>query len=124
MGSTVDADENYILWGGYVSAGWLLTGEHPGYDRTKGTPVKVRPHSPLSFKHGGWGAVELAVRYSYLDLKDGNVNGGRMSVLMPGVNWYWCDHVRWQLNYGFAHVVEGPSPGNLSLFQMRLEVGF
>ena len=31
-------------------------------------------------------------------------------------------HVRRQFNHGFARVAEGPSPGNLSLFQMRLQL--
>ena len=120
-GSAVDGEENHVFWGGYASAGWLLTGERRDYDRVAGVPGKVRPNSPLSRKQHGWGAWELALRYSYLDLQDGSVNGGRMNVLMTGLNWYWSEHIRWMFNYGFAHVAEGPSPGNLNLFQMRLQ---
>ena len=43
---------------------------------------------------------------------------------MPGLNWYWTEHIRWQFNYGFAHAVDGPSPGDLDIFQMRLQLGF
>lgn len=124
MGSALDADQNHIFWGGYVSAGWLLTGEQRSYDRALGAPGKSRPTSPLSLKHHGWGALELALRYSYLDLNDGAVSGGRMNILMPGASWYWSEHVRWQFNYGFAHVAEGPSPGNLHTFQSRLQLNY
>jgi len=124
MGSSVSADENYIFWGGYVAAGWFLTGERAPYDRAAAVPGKVSPESPLFKRRGAWGALELALRYSYLDLSDGNVNGGRMSILMPGLNWYWSDQIRCQFNYGFAHVEEGPSPGNLNIFQMRLQMDF
>lgn len=124
MGSTVDADANYLFWGGYVSAGWLLTGERQGFDRGAGVTRQVKPATPLDFKRHGWGALELAIRYSYLNLQDGNVDGGRMNILMPGLNWYWTEHIRWQFNYGFAHVTEGPSPGNLNILQARLQLGF
>jgi len=120
MASTVDATEKYIFWGGYVSASWLVAGERP-YNRSTGVPGNVRPDSPFRLGRGGWGAWEVALRYSYLDLQDRAVNGGRMNIFMPGLNWYWTESIRWQFNYGFAHVVEGPSPGNLGLFQMRLQ---
>jgi phosphate-selective porin OprO/OprP len=121
MGTVVDGDQSNLFWGTYASAGWLLTGEHRSYDRTAGLQGRVRPNSPLSLSHHGWGALEMACRYSYLDLADGLVRGGRMNILMPGVNWYWNEHIRWLFNYGFAHVVEGPSPGNLNIFQLRLQ---
>lgn len=124
IGSTVDTGNSDIFWGTYVYAAWLLTGEQRSYVRTAGAPGKVRPNSPFSFKHHGWGALELALRYSYLDLQDSSVNGGRMNILMPGLNWYWSEDVRWQFNYGFSHVEKGPSPGNLDIFQMRLQVDF
>lgn len=66
----------------------------------------------------------MALRYSHLDLQDRAVDGGRMNMLMPGVNWYWSEHVRRQFNYGFARVEKGSSPGNLDIFQTRLQLGF
>jgi len=124
IGSTVDGDANHLFWGGYVSAGWLLTGERRPYERAAGVTGSVQPAAPLTFKRHGWGALELALRYSYLDLQDGSVDGGCMNILMPGMNWYWTEHIRWQFNYGFAHAVDGPSPGDLDIFQMRLQLGF
>ena len=40
------------------------------------------------------------------------------------LNWYWNQSVRWQFNYGYSHVVDGPSPGNLHVFQVRLQLIF
>jgi phosphate-selective porin len=66
----------------------------------------------------------VALRYSYLDLQDRAVDGGRRKILMPGLNWCWSEQIRWQFNYGFAHIEIGSSPGNLDIFQLRLEMGF
>ena len=45
-----------------------------------------------------------------------------MVVFMPGLNWYWSKHLRLQANYGWAMVQDGPHPGNLQIFQTRLQL--
>jgi phosphate-selective porin OprO/OprP len=119
-----EAGGEHTFWGAYGEVGWFLTGEQRGYNKTGGFPGRLLPEAPFSFKKRDFGALEIAARYSYLDLTDGAVNGGRMAILMPGVNWYWNQHARWQFNYGFAHVVDGPSPGNLNIFQARFQIVF
>ena len=57
-----DGDPSF--WGGYIEAGYFLTGETRGYkngmwDRTK----VLKP-----FSKGGWGAVQINGRVDYLDL--------------------------------------------------------
>ena len=48
----------------------------------------------------GPGAVELAARWSYLDLRGtGHANGGVQNDLTVGLNWYWNPYVRWTFNY-------------------------
>lgn len=58
----------------------------------------------------------------HLDLNSGSVRGGTMDVGMVELNWYWDRYVRWQFNYGYAMVTEGLSPGNLQIFQARLQM--
>ena len=111
--------------GWYVSAGWFLTGEQRGYSRESASVASVLvPNREFSWKHWTWGAWELAARYSYLDLNSGSVNGGRMNIAMLGLNWYWNRYVRWQFNTGYANVSGGPSPGDLYIFQGRLQLMF
>jgi len=68
--------------------GWFLTGEHRAYNKSLGAFSGFAPTHPVRIRNRTWGALELGVRYSYIDLTDGPIEGGRMSILMPGVNWY------------------------------------
>ena len=68
-----------------------------------------RPRIPFDGK-GGWGAWELALRFSNTDLDfregpaqtaalAGSVRGGEQSILAAGVNWYLNTNVKLMLNY-------------------------
>lgn len=83
--------------GYYAQAGYFLTGEHRPYNRANGCFGAVSPKKP--YGKGGWGAWELALRLSGVDLTDGNIDGGEMQNLTAGVNWYVNPHVRMMLNY-------------------------
>lgn len=116
--------ENLHFHGGYVAGGWMLTGESRPYNRFTGVPTRVQPRHPLWGPGSGWGAWEAAGRLSWLDLNDGFAEGGRMRLLMGGLNWYWNQYIRWQLNSGYAVVNGGPTPGNLWIFEGRFEAQF
>jgi phosphate-selective porin OprO/OprP len=87
------------FWGGYAFASWFLTGEHRNYDHGKGRFNRVRPAANFNPAKGDWGAWELAARYSYLDLDDQNVSGGKLWDVTVGLNWYLFPNLRWMLNY-------------------------
>ncbi|HOW64401.1 MAG TPA: porin [Verrucomicrobiota bacterium] len=108
----------------YASASWFLTGESRPYDRIEGMFGRVVPKRNFDFGHGGWGAWELAARYSFVDLDSADVHGGRLSMLMAGLNWYLHSHVKWRFDYGFGHVSERQPEGNINLFQTRVEIDF
>jgi phosphate-selective porin OprO and OprP len=110
--------------GVYASAGWFLTGESRPYDRQNGCFSRVVPRNNFDWGKGGWGAWELAGRYSFVNLDSANVHGGRLSMLMAGVNWYLHSHVKWRFEYGYGHVSERQPEGNLNVFQTRMEVDF
>ena len=57
--------------GFYVQGSYLLTGEHRPYNRALGIFSGIRPKRNF-LEDGGWGAWELAARYSYLDLAASN----------------------------------------------------
>jgi len=46
----------------------------------------------------GWGAWQLAVRYSVADYSDEDVFGGEGEAWTYGLNWYWNPNARVQLN--------------------------
>lgn len=85
--------------GGYVSLGWMLTGESRPYNAKRGTVGKLKPNAPFTMGGQGGGAWEIAARYNTLDLTDQTIAGGEMDSVTLGLNWYPNDNVRLMLNY-------------------------
>ena len=81
--------------GGYVQAGWVVTGESRRYRSRAAAIGSVRPK-------GDFGAVELVARYSTLDLEDGGIGGGEGTVMSAGVNWFVTPWLRLSLDLGRA----------------------
>ncbi|MBV1900305.1 MAG: OprO/OprP family phosphate-selective porin [Kordiimonadaceae bacterium] len=78
-----------------AQVGYFLTGESLPYSAHKGAFGKLKPHKALGA--GGWGAFELAARYSYVDLRDA-ASGSFGRNITLGVNWYPTASVRFMLN--------------------------
>ena len=66
--------------GGYVDAGWVMTGEPIPYDITRAAWARPKVDHPFSLEDGGIGAWELAARYSTVDLNSNVVPGVPQSV--------------------------------------------
>ncbi|MBW1818949.1 MAG: hypothetical protein JRJ60_17560 [Deltaproteobacteria bacterium] len=68
--------------GYHLTGSWIITGEMRAYNRRSGVlgPVPVS----RSVYQGGVGAWEAAIRWSDLDLSDGEVDGGKMGILSLG----------------------------------------
>jgi phosphate-selective porin OprO and OprP len=94
--------EDAAFQGAYVQASWFLTGESRPYDAGRAIPGRVRPHAAID--QGGWGAFEIAARFSTLDLNDGMVQGGRENNVTLGLNWYPTAHVRFAVNWVYFDV--------------------
>jgi phosphate-selective porin OprO/OprP len=117
--------EGLNFYGFYAEASWYLTGESRPYDRISGDFKRLVPRRNFDFgRDGAWGAFEVAARFSYTDLTDGDINGGRINLLMGELNWYLHSHIRWMFNGGGGHVTGGPHDGNLLLFQTRVGIDF
>jgi phosphate-selective porin OprO/OprP len=108
----------------YATASWFLTGESRPYDRQNGCFSRVIPRKNFDWGRGGWGAWEVAGRYSYVNLDNADIHGGRLSMVMAGVNWYLHSHAIWRFDYGFGQVAARQPEGNLNIFQTRFEVDF
>lgn len=77
-----------------VQASWMVTGEHQDYSRSTGN------FSGPELKRKGL-ALELAVRYSRLDLQDGLFDRGVGSAYTGGINFYVWRNLR--LSADFTH---------------------
>ncbi|HKJ18378.1 MAG TPA: porin [Xanthomonadales bacterium] len=96
------------FWGVYVLGSWFLTNDSRNFDLGQGRFRPQKVSSPM-FK-GGKGAWEVAVRASYVDLSDADVNGGSETNLTLGLNWYLNDDIRLMGNV--VKVVDVDRPGN------------
>jgi phosphate-selective porin OprO/OprP len=120
--------------GGYVLVSYFLTGETRLYDKDYGTfaRVYVIPYTNFWAKSGSWGlgAWELAVRYSYLNLNDGPIQGGVFSGLTVGLNWYWNPNMKLQieyiddLRYHKATAPGGTAAGAVQGIGTRMQISF
>jgi phosphate-selective porin OprO/OprP len=85
--------------GWYAESSWVLTGESRGWSTANAAFTSPKPRINFSLNGGGWGAWELAGRYSDLDLNDnigllgsatpaGGIRGGEQRIITAGLNWY------------------------------------
>ena len=110
--------------GGYVYGSWFVTGENRPYDRKTGVFSRFKPSHDLSWRNGSLGSWEIALRYSYLDLNDGPVHGGRMNIVTAGVNWYWNPYMKMRFNYNYAAVNSPLTRSGIHIMQTRFELDF
>ncbi|HVL29769.1 MAG TPA: porin, partial [Sphingomicrobium sp.] len=123
-------DGNPSFWGGYVEAGYFLTGETRGYKN--GTWDRTKVLKP--FSKGGMGAFQLVGRIDYLDLNTGKLHqafnnnfltggatastnytrGGKQLGLQLGLTWIPEDYLRFLINYSRAEIEGGPMADEVS----------
>jgi len=119
-----------VLPGMYAQAGYFLTGEHRPYDRKAGAIDRVIPHQNMKFcgDNGngyGFGAWEVAARFSYLDLNDENIRGGTLTDYTVGVNWYMNPYLKTAFNWVHAIADNAAFPkSQTDLFGIRAQVDF
>ncbi len=114
--------------GYYAQGSWVLTGESRRYNPATGSFQNPRPRQPFA-SAGGFGAWELAARYSRMNLNHeaglegtaaipGSVRGGDQSVLTLGVNWYVNANFKVMMNYLLIDVdrLNPAGPGNTQPF--------
>ena len=70
---------------------------------------------------GGWGEWELVMRYSWLDLNDGKINGGKMWRFTPMINWYMSKVMRMEFIYGYGVLDRFNLNGVVQIYQARIQ---
>jgi len=120
------------FWGTTVQASYFLTGEHRAYKTSAGCFDRVKPRKNFR-EDGGWGAWEIAGRWSYLDLNNGGLHAnhpGTMSNWSVGLNWYLNPNVRIMWNYirsnvdGTNFAAGNGVNGDADIFMMRMQLDF
>lgn len=122
--------------GGYAYLSYFLTGEHIPYDRKSGTLGRVKPFRNFYLVDrcgdatpAGWGAWNIAARYSYLDLTDEDVTGGIGKSGTLAINWHWNAYAKLQFNLIYGEIddrgpIGGYSSGNYLIAGTRFACDF
>jgi phosphate-selective porin OprO/OprP len=122
--------------GGYAEAAYVLTGETRPYNPGSASYGGIAPANPFALTGGGWGAWEIAGRYSTIDLNDrlgaaNGVAGGRQTIYTLALNWYVNRNVRFMFDYLHGNVARQVNPTNFGdagskfdAFAMRTQVAF
>ena len=99
-----------FVHGVYVAGSYFLTGEHRGYNRTRGSFDQIEVFRPVTRSRTGQrgpGAIELAARIAYLDFNSPNLPldangafvGTQLYELTVGANWYLNTYLRIMADY-------------------------
>ena len=103
---------------------------------TTGAYAGIVPAHPFSLTGGGFGAWEVAFRYSTIDLNDqlgfaSGASGGRQTIYTAGLNWYVNSNIRFMVNFLHGEVDKQVSPTNpidagakFNALAMRTQVAF
>jgi phosphate-selective porin OprO/OprP len=106
---------SYSADGGYIFASWLVTGESRVY--SGGNVANPKPA-------GKYGAVELLVRYSRIDLNNDGIAGGRQQDWTLGANWYLNCYFKFQANHVWIDAERGAFSASPRVFELRAQLSF
>jgi phosphate-selective porin OprO/OprP len=108
-------------WAAYAQVSYMLTGEQRPWKH--GRFGRVTPKADVFA--GGWGAFEVAARYSHLDLSNQGLGGGRLNNGTLGVNWYMTANMKVMMNYLYEDITPAAGTGGrIHGLGIRMQVDF
>lgn len=113
--SRTGTNPDFSARGFYAFGSWVVTGESRPY--SGGNVGNIKPK-------GEWGAFELLLRYSEIDLNDSPVQGGKEHDFTIGANWYLTSHFKVQANYIRAYSDKGNLSLDPTIVELRAQIYF
>jgi phosphate-selective porin OprO/OprP len=118
---------------GYAFVSFWPTGETRNYNGVTGEFARPKILNPITA--GGWGGLELAVRYDFADLTDAydtlrvkpaTSMAGEYTAWTLGANYYLTGYVRFQANYtdGKSDNIGLNQDFDIKQFQLRAQLDF
>lgn len=119
--ATYDASGDPDANGWYAFGSYFLTGESRVYKTGSGAFDRLKPKQNYGQGPGAW---EVLLGVAELDLGDSDLDGGEISDVMAGVNWYLNPYTRLMLNYvrQEAEPGGGADEGSADILQARFQV--
>ena len=117
------------FWGAYAEVSFFVTNDHRSY---KGGKFKRTRPKKNFMEDGGMGALEIALRFSYLDLSNSQLGNGanrEANTTTLGLNWYLNPAIRVSVNYTHAILERLSSAGfggsnSVNILGMRFQINF
>jgi phosphate-selective porin OprO and OprP len=110
-------EKNVNFSGGYLVASYFISGEKYGYDPKQGIQTM-----PLIGNKGAW---EIAGRYSFTNLNNGAIRGGKLNSYDFGINYYPNNNIKLMANYVFNRTdSESEIKQNPQYLMLRTQVSF
>jgi len=110
--------------GYYGQVSWFLTDDSRSYSLKAAKYGRIKPKEED-------GALELAARYSMIDVSSRDVRGGRQEDVTVGLNWWMNPSMSMRFNYVYIHALETAQRLGLKsasehagALQMRFQVVF
>jgi len=124
----IDSESSLNLSGWYLQGSWILTGESRKYKTSGGVFAGITPENEFRIGESGWGALEMALRLSRVDLNDKYIKGGEERNITVGFNWYLRRKIRFMVNYINTKVEDRADPlidnGRANIIMSRFQVNF
>ena len=103
----------------YGQISYFLTGESRPYKSSLTGFGKVKPKN--NYGENGWGALEVAARFSAIDMKE----DGSLEDFTIGLNWYLNPNTRVMLNYVMGELTDGAGEVTTeNAVMMRIQLDF
>ena len=122
--------EAIYLHGGYVYVSYFITGHYQPWNKQRGIIGRIKPLDDRNNRAWGYcNAWQLAVRWSYADLTDSDIQGGVGESITAGFNWYWTPHAKLQFNCSYIDIsqhreIDGQTFGHNVILGTRVAVDF
>jgi phosphate-selective porin OprO/OprP len=116
------AGDNPSFQGGYVDFFWSPTGDSRAYKLKDGSFSRMSPRNPLGAN--GLGALTLGLRYDFLDLTDGAVDGGQQKGFTLQSTWQPLAFLKFQADYSRLDIERPSSPlaGDADVITLRSQI--
>lgn len=117
-------DGNFEGW--YAQVSWVPVGEPRRWSPSRAAWRRPRPTEDFNPAAGQWGAVELGLRYSQLNLNSRDVRGDRQDIVSASLAWYPTERLKAALQVQNADIRRASSRTDrrFQSVALRLQLGF
>ncbi len=114
----ISSDQSsYIFYSYFMEGSYFILGKGKQFDLKESKFSKIKPTKD--------GAIEAAIRYSYINLNNKDEQGGEQTNYSVALNWYLNSEIKIMTNYIVALPKDTDDyDGLINIYQMRIQFAF